>query len=421
MKKIIVTLLSLVMVLALSVCAFADNDSFDPTLKIETSDDGKTITVTMNELPDGVSAELTIPCADWEGATVKNADGREISSTFGKVDANPDSTVEELVNAVTFDAEGGTYTITTSTPSYPSGYYPIVTPETTPVEKPTETKPTTPAQPTTPPAEVTVPVSGDENTINVEVSVSGTTATIDKVDMTKLEGVIGDDVAVGTVTIDFSVLDKAIDTVEIPADVVKEIAAAVNDPNNDAKSLEVVLNDGMSIEFDAKALANKAAQADGLDITISMKHAKDSAINDHQKSAIGDRVAFDINVTSGGEHITDMGGEVIVHAPYVLRDGEEAAGIVVCYVDDAGNKERCETNYDSVKQRVNWKTTHFSVYMIDYEAPVADDAPAVDAPPVVDDAPQSEATNDIGLWIGVALVVLVIAIVIVAVAIKRKK
>ena len=252
------------------------------------------------------------------------------------------------------------------------------------------------------------------------VSVSGTTATIDKVDMTKLEGVIGDDVAVGTVTIDFSVLDKPIDTVEIPADVVKEIAAAVNDPSNDAKSLEVVLNDGMSIEFDAKALANKAAQADGLDITISMKHVSDSAINDHQKSAIGDRVAFDINVTSGGEHITDMGGEVIVHAPYVLRDGEEAVGIVVYYVDDAGNKEKCETNYDSAKQRVNWKTTHFSVYMIDYEAPVVDDTPAVDETPVVDDA-QSDSGNSIGLWIGVALVVLVIAIVIVAVAIKRKK
>ena len=420
MKKIIVTLLSLVMVLTLSVCAFADNDSFDPTLKIETSDDGKTITVTMNELPDGVSAELTIPCDGWEWATVKDSSGKTVEATFGEVDTNPDPEVKQIVDAVTFDAVGGTYTITKS--SAPSGgYYPIVTPETTPVEKPTETKPTTPAQTTTPPAEVTVPVSGDENTINVEVSVSGTTATIDKVDMTKLEGVIGDDVAVGTVTIDFSVLDKAIDTVEIPANVVKEIAAAVNDPNNDAKSLEVVLNEGMSIEFDAKALANKAAQADGLDITISMKHVSDSAINDHQKSAIGDRVAFDINVTSGGEHITDMGGEVIVHAPYVLRDGEEAAGIVVCYVDDAGNKEKCETNYDSVKQRVNWKTTHFSVYMIDYDATLVDDAPAVDAPPVVDDAPQSEATNDIGLWIGVALVVLVIAIVIVAVAIKRKK
>ena len=403
MKKIIVMILSLVMVLALSVCAFADNDSFDPTLKVETSDDGKTITVTMNQLPDGISAELIIPCAGWDWATVKDSSGKTVASTFDK-----------KADTVTFAAVGGTYVITKS--SAPSGgYYPVVTPDPTPEEKPTE-----PAKPVAPPAEVTVPVSGDENTINVEASVSGTTATIDKVDMTKLEGVIGDDVAVGTVTIDFSVLDKPIDTVELPADVVKEIAAAVNDPNNDAESLEIVLNEGMSIEFDAKALANKAAQADGLDITISMKHVDDSVINDHQKSAIGNRVAFDINVTSGGEHITDMGGEVIVHAPYVLRDGEEAAGIVVYYVDDAGNKEKCETNYDSAKQRVNWKTTHFSVYMIDYEAPVADDAPVVDETPVVDDA-QSDSGNSIGLWIGVALVVLVIAIVIVAVAIKRKK
>lgn len=43
---------------------------------------------------------------------------------------------------------------------YPGGYHPIVTP-TTPVEKPTETKPTTPAQPTTPPAEDVTPEPED--------------------------------------------------------------------------------------------------------------------------------------------------------------------------------------------------------------------------------------------------------------------
>ena len=424
MKKIIVTLLSLVMVLTLSVCAFADNDSFDPTLKVETSDDGKTITVTMNELPDGVSAEMTIPCDGWEWATVKDSSGKTVEATFGEVDTNPDPEVEQLVDAVTFDAVGGTYTITkSSAPSggTPGGYYPIVTP-TTPVEKPADTKPTTPAQPTTPPAEVTVPVSGEENTINVEASVSGSTATIDKVDMTKLEGVIGDDVAVGTVTIDFSVLESAevIDTVEIPSEVVKEIAEAVADPNNDAESLEIILSDGASIEFDAAALAEKAAQAGGTDITISIKQAVENVLSAAQQAAVGDCVAFDINVTSGGVHISDMGGKITIHAPYELRDGETAEGIVVYYVDDEGNKEKCETSYDSVKKRVNWKTDHLSVYMIAHEAPATDDAPAVDNTPA-DDITPSDSGNSVGLWIGVALAVLVVAIIVVMILIKRKK
>lgn len=312
-------------------------------------------------------------------------------------------------------------TVKDNTGGTPGGYYPVV-PPTTPVEKPTDTKPTTPAQPTTPPAEVTVPVSGEENTINVEASVSGSTATIDKVDMTKLEGVIGDDVAVGTVTIDFSDLESSevIDTVEIPSEVVKEIAEAVADPNNDAESLEIILSDGASIEFDAAALAEKAVQAGGADITISIKHAVETILSAAQQAAVGDRVAFDINVTSGGVHISDMGGKITIHAPYELRDGETAEGIVVYYVDDEGNQEKCETSYDSVKKRVNWKTDHLSVYMIAHEAPATDDDPAVDNTPA-DDVVQPDNGNSVGLWIGVALAVLVVAIIVVVILIKRKK
>ena len=158
MKKIFATLLSLALVLSLSVCALA-TQSFDPTLKVESSADGKTITVTMNALPDGVSAELVIPCDGWEWATVKDSSGKTVEATFGEVDTNPDPEVEQLVDAVTFDAVGGTYTITkSSAPSggTPGGYYPIVTP-TTPVEKPEDTKP----EDTKPVVTPTTPVEDD--------------------------------------------------------------------------------------------------------------------------------------------------------------------------------------------------------------------------------------------------------------------
>ena len=217
----------------------------------------------------------------------------------------------------------------------------------------------------TPPVQkVTVPISGDENTIHVDVSVSGSKATVDDVDLDHLDTVIGDDVQTGTVTIDFSGLNKSINTVEIPSDVVKQIAEAVNDPANDAHSFEIILSDGTSIEFDAVALSEKAAQADGLDITISIKTSRGTGA---QQSVVGSRPAYDINVTSGGEHISDMGGMVTVHAPYELKDGELPRGIIVYYVDDNGNKEACVTSYDPIKKRVNWKTDHLSLYMIDYD------------------------------------------------------
>lgn len=103
MKKIIVLMFSLVLVVSLGVCASATApESFDPTLDIVTSSDGTTITVTMNDLPDNVAAELTIPCDGWDGATVKDAGNNEVTSTFAN-------------EAVTFAAVGGTYTITKET------------------------------------------------------------------------------------------------------------------------------------------------------------------------------------------------------------------------------------------------------------------------------------------------------------------
>ena len=65
---------------------------------------------------------------------------------------------------------------------------------------------------TTPSTSVTVPVSGEEKTIRVDSTVSSTTATIEDIDLSKLNTVIGNDVKTGVVTIDFSVLEKQIDT-----------------------------------------------------------------------------------------------------------------------------------------------------------------------------------------------------------------
>lgn len=217
---------------------------------------------------------------------------------------------------------------------------------------------------TTPSTSVTVPVSGEEKTIRVDSTVSSTTATIEDIDLSKLNTVIGNDVKTGVVTIDFSVLEKQIDTVKLPANVIKQIADAVKDPSNDAESLSIVLTDGTSIEFDEKALSKKTAQTNQTDITISIKRTTDSAL---QQQAVGSQPAWDIKLTSGGKNISDMGGVITLHTPYELRSGEQSNGIVVYYVDENGNRESCETSYDPVKKLISWKTSHLSVYMIGYD------------------------------------------------------
>lgn len=220
---------------------------------------------------------------------------------------------------------------------------------------------------TTPSTSVTVPVSGEEKTIRVNSTVSSTTATIEDIDLSKLNTVIGNDVKTGVVTIDFSVLEKQIDTVKLPANVIKQIADAVKDPSNDAESLSIVLTDGTSIEFDEKALSKKTAQTNQTDITISIKRTTNSALSALQQQAVGSQPAWDIKLTSGGKNISDMGGVITLHTPYELRSGEQSNGIVVYYVDENGNRESCETSYDPVKKLISWKTSHLSVYMIDYD------------------------------------------------------
>ena len=220
---------------------------------------------------------------------------------------------------------------------------------------------------TTPSTSVTVPVSGEEKTIRVDAAVNSTTATIEDIDLSKLNTVIGNDVKTGVVTIDFSVLEKQIDTVKLPANVVKQISDAVKDPSNDAESLSIVLTDGTSIEFDEKALSKKTAQTNQTDITISIKRTTDSALSALQQQAVGSQPAWDIKLTSGGKNISDMGGVITLHTPYELRSGEQSNGIVVYYVDENGNRESCETSYDPVKKLISWKTGHLSVYMIGYD------------------------------------------------------
>ena len=220
---------------------------------------------------------------------------------------------------------------------------------------------------TTPSTSVTVPVSGEEKTIRVDAAVSSKTATIEDIDLSKLNTVIGNDVKTGVVTIDFSVLEKQIDTVKLPANVIKQISDAVKDPSNDAESLAIVLTDGTSIEFDEKALSKKTAQTNQTDITISIKRTTDSALSALQQQAVGSQPAWDIKLTSGGKNISDMGGVITLHTPYELRSGEQSNGIVVYYVDENGNRESCETSYDPVKKLISWKTSHLSVYMIGYD------------------------------------------------------
>lgn len=217
---------------------------------------------------------------------------------------------------------------------------------------------------------VTVPVSGDKNSVNVSANVSGSTATVDRIDLSKLDNVTGSDVATGMVEIDFTGLGQNISTVDLPANAVKKIASAANDSGNDAEGLIIKLSTG-EVAFDAAALDTVQKQA-GDRIVLSVAPAKSSALNARQKEVVGDAPVFDLTLKSGSKAITDFGsGLVTVSLPYTLKAGQDPSGVVVYYLDGDGNIHRCETMYDVRTKSVIFTTDHFSLYMVGYDPAAA--------------------------------------------------
>ncbi len=225
---------------------------------------------------------------------------------------------------------------------------------------------------------VTVPVSGDSNSIQVSASISGSTATVRDIDTSKLNSIVGDDVKTGTVEIDLSGLGKEINTVNLPAKAVKEIAKAANDSKNDVDGLTVKLSSG-EVAFDAAALDEIQQQASGTQLTLTVAPAKSSDLNARQKEAVGDAPVFDLTLKSGSKVITDFGdGYATVSVPYTLKEGQKPSGVVVYYLDNDGNITPCETMYDVRSKSVIFTASHFSKYVIGYDETQAWENPFVD-------------------------------------------
>lgn len=205
---------------------------------------------------------------------------------------------------------------------------------------------------------ITVPVSDPKNQIKVTASVSGSTATVQKMDLSKIDPAQG-------ATIDFTGLGKTIESAKLPTSAIKEIGAT------EGGTLTVKLTAG-NVTFDTAALKAVADQA-GSQITLTLTPAKTSALNASQKEAVGDAPVFDLRLLGGSKAITDFkGGNVTVTLPHTLSEGQNPAGVVAYYLSNDGNPEACKTTYDTKNKLVTFTTTHFSLYFVGYEQPAAE-------------------------------------------------
>lgn len=215
---------------------------------------------------------------------------------------------------------------------------------------------------------VTVPVSGDQHSVDVSATVSGSTATVKELSSSELAKVTGDE----NVEIDLTGLKKEIDTAKLPAATVEKIA--------EQSGITVKLNTA-TVAFDDAATQAISDQAKGNTIEIKIDEANKNTLTAAQKSAIeglGSQIIVEATVISNGVKISDFkGGSAEVSIPYTLKNNQKANGLVVYFVADDGSVEKIPATYADGK--VVFTVSHFSHYVVAYdETLVTDSTPATD-------------------------------------------
>lgn len=290
---------------------------------------------------------------------------------------------------------------------------PVATPAPTPVATPTPAPARRPAA-TPAPSATPAPVVNGQVVVNTEI---GAVVSDNKASVVVSSAALAQsvekaiaDVATNNAApvVEISMIDtegaQAIN-VTLPVDSLSTLSE-----NADAKL--VLTSDVAQVSFDAAALAAIAGQADD-EVVLSVAPVEADGLNDAQKTAVGDRPVFDLSLQSGDALVSDFqSGKVTVTLPYTLADAEEAEGVVVLYVDDEGTTTPCTTSYDAQAKQVTFETTHFSKYVIGYEAPVVEDVSTQPAQDVSAPAEAETQTASFPVIPVVAVCVVVLALVI---------
>ena len=243
--------------------------------------------------------------------------------------------------------------------------------------------------------EITVPVSGEENTVNVKATVSGDTATVEHIKEEEIEKVIGNNVETGMVKIDLSGLKQNVTGVKLPTETVEAIAEAAAEAGNDTAGLSIEFTSG-KLEFDAKALMTIAeAAGDAKNIEIHFDDVGTKRLNENQKNAVAKMnviKGFEAYVTVNGKRISDFsGGSVTVYIPYEIPANRNPKSYNVWFVAENGKLEKMNTTYDGANHR--FVVTHFSDYVLTYDETVGayDNCPKDETCPI---EPFPDTKND---------------------------
>ncbi len=157
--------------------------------------------------------------------------------------------------------------------------------------------------------------------------------------------------------------------VEISAEAFRQLA--------ETSSALLSVNTGIAvISFDEKAVETiSSAEAEG-DVNISVTKVDLNSLTEEARAIVGDKPVYDFSVKVGETTVSDFGGGYAqISVPYTPEPGENKDCIVVYYLDNEGNLKSVRGKYDETTGTVNFKTAHFSHFMIGYKEVSFNDVP----------------------------------------------
>lgn len=199
---------------------------------------------------------------------------------------------------------------------------------------------------------VSVPTSTGTD---VKATVSGTTATISKIDTSKVSEET-------SYAIDMSGAKKTIKSVKLPTSVVKDLAKE----DSTVETLDIKLSSG-SVSFDAEALKTISEDAKGSQITLNIDNATAKLTNTENNTIkdISSPTVVEVSLLSNNKTISDFkGGKAVVSVPYELKEGQIAESVIAQHIGENGVLTAMETSYDEKTNTVSFVAPHFSKYAI---------------------------------------------------------
>lgn len=422
MKRLLATLLAVLLVCSMSIPAFAAEEEKENnvTVKYVTTVEGAYVSDVKNGAAsisaDGVSVSVTgapsnaktlvvIPmagdalswidsCVDGDAKAAydihfEDAEGNRIGANGVSVSVAVSSS-ELIVSSVNTPGADKSLSSTTSGSNVTfttdgSNYYVVW-------EKKTGGETPDPGE------TITVPVRGDENEIHADVTIDGDTVELHELDFAEIDHIVGDHVNTGIVEIDLTELDDEITKIELPMASIKHIVEAAEEAHNDTEALQIDFPNG-SVKLDDKTLrAIIDTVGEETTVDLVLESVGTDRLNDTQDAALDGQKVYGgyeayLVCNNTGVRVSDFkGGVATLSVPFEIPNGLKAEKFAVWYVADDGTTEKLDTRYEN--EHLVWDVGHFSDFIIVYEG---------DETPITPGGAQTGDNSMIWLWVTIAV------------------